>query len=631
MLPRPTVRKAKVTDAITGQVMQTPGPWLPGEREMLSQQVLQPRYDVNGRKILPPGTFGMAPFPGAGTGGGGGLPAFGGIRHQRKMGIGDMQGDTVAPRSTGAGDYGGLDAFYKDNPEAYGQFLEKSQTQQGAAPTLAGMQGDAGMPLLPMAAQGTRSKPLPPLQPFIAGDSVDGKPNEELILPTPQGTHVIPLDDLPALPRKALGTLDYGGMPHIGAGAGNSMRELPMMAEGTVTRSMEPGQSDVLTLDSPYGTGFSTNTDPALDPLMGLPAFRPAAPAAAAARASAPALAPAPAPAARPALGPLRDPVEVARERNPEGIIVGVTPREPLTPSWSTPTVDPAQARRRRMERLVNRAAMDDPRLAYALMANEDENAAASAKAQADFAMKQFLEGGRNQRAKETIEAQNARAEAERKRRADEAAVRQNFDLAKESRDAATWLQQFIKPEMSAVPAVGTSGYVDRFAGPKFVGTYPSNQPPPASDVLTMATFGQSADAPPRPGAGTVLRPDAPAAAAPDSGILGDMETFPVQWSATTGKPTRFGLRSRNVAPDEGRDKKIDRLSTLMSNRDKLVPDSTADKLMKAEIDRIMSELGIKLDAEEPQGGAPTASAGRASPATSAASDFVNRILKKKP
>ncbi len=48
-------------------------------------------------------------------------------------------------------------------------------------------------------AHGT-STPVPPGMPLIAGDAQeDGKPNEELILPTPQGTHVIPLKDIPKM------------------------------------------------------------------------------------------------------------------------------------------------------------------------------------------------------------------------------------------------------------------------------------------------------------------------------------------------------------------------------------------------------------------------------------------------
>jgi hypothetical protein len=55
-------------------------------------------------------------------------------------------------------------------------------------------------------AHGTKGKPVPHGQPFIAGDSTNGKPNEELILPTPQGVEVLPLKNLP---RMARGTYGY--------------------------------------------------------------------------------------------------------------------------------------------------------------------------------------------------------------------------------------------------------------------------------------------------------------------------------------------------------------------------------------------------------------------------------------
>lgn len=57
---------------------------------------------------------------------------------------------------------------------------------------------------LPRYGRGTgigRGRPIPWNEAFIAGDPKKGshKPNEEIILPTPEGIHVIPVDDLPQL------------------------------------------------------------------------------------------------------------------------------------------------------------------------------------------------------------------------------------------------------------------------------------------------------------------------------------------------------------------------------------------------------------------------------------------------
>lgn len=55
-------------------------------------------------------------------------------------------------------------------------------------------------PLGPFSYAHGTDVPVPPGMPLIAGDAQeDGKPNEELILPTPQGTHVIPLKDIPKM------------------------------------------------------------------------------------------------------------------------------------------------------------------------------------------------------------------------------------------------------------------------------------------------------------------------------------------------------------------------------------------------------------------------------------------------
>lgn len=397
-------------------------------------------------------------------------------------------GSTVARQSRG---FEGLDAgLYgknMENPdllEMRPENLPPLPPLQPVAPTAApgGLWGGIGNALgkLPHAEDGTAaSHPLPPMQPFIAGDSTDGEPNEELIIPTARGTHVVPLD------------------------------KLPKMAQGTVTRSTVPGQEDVLLLENAPGTGFSTNTNPALPPLPES-APQPAAAAESDARgwtrerlanvaSEQFRLGNLPETEANIAANQLAegtDPEAVARflsetfrgeqtrradarerARNPQGIIAGVTARAPLTSPNPLPAMSPEDARYARLERDVFRAARDNPFLATGLLNGRAATQRAQLEAEARMALEQFQQVQQNKRNADTIAAQNARAEATRKAAEDRDAINNNFRLAREGREMATFGQQFIKPEVSTVPIDGTN-YVVPFAGNKALGTLPTNTPP---------------------------------------------------------------------------------------------------------------------------------------------------------
>lgn len=85
-----------------------------------------------------------------------------------------------------------------------------AQPSQTASPTRLTGPGSARWPRpIGSFARGT-SRPIPHGAPFIAGDSTNGKPNEELILPTERGIEVLPLDKMP---RLAAGTTPRASKP----------------------------------------------------------------------------------------------------------------------------------------------------------------------------------------------------------------------------------------------------------------------------------------------------------------------------------------------------------------------------------------------------------------------------------
>lgn len=404
---------------------------------------------------------------------------------------------------TGENGFGGLDEFYANNPKTPTAAIAESMKD------------------LPTRAHGG---PVAPLQPFIAGDPQrNGKPNPEIIIPTMEGTHVIPLQDLEK-GTKATGTkAQSGGLP--------ALKGLPKFGEGTSSRG-----------NAKRVDGRTVETKGAKVPLSGLAQFyamNPNTPTAGRremekirSQPGVPALRfPTPLPALkelpRKAYGtagggtddfgrvellpigvravydvegelkgyshsdgsrvdeafsqvdggvtgaagggnalPVKgggavDAAEMARQQlmNPDGIVVGVTPRAPLTRLPAFRDAGGAQDREgrayERMERLVLREARGNPAVAMALLNQRAGNEQAARDAAARMALEQFQQGKLDARTMATIEATNARAEAARKAAADKAIVDWQQKLWTENtEEARRQIAANVAPD--ALPVPGT-------------------------------------------------------------------------------------------------------------------------------------------------------------------------------
>jgi hypothetical protein len=453
------------------------------------------------KKVDPNGAF-------ASGGGGGG---FSGMGRGGKIDA-HVDGDSFAkvnrghsgPLSgsyTGENGFGGLDEFYANNPKTPTAAIAESMKD------------------LPTMAHGG---PVAPLQPFIAGDPQrNGKPNPEIIIPTMEGTHVIPLQDLEK-GTKATGTkAQSGGLP--------ALKGLPKFGEGTSSRG-----------NAKRVDGRTVETKGAKVPLSGLSQFyamNPNTPTAGRremekirSQPGVPALRfPTPLPALkelpRKAYGtagggtddfgrvellpigvravydvegelkgyshsdgsrvdeafskvdggvtgaagggnalPVKgggavDAAEMARQQlmNPEGIVVGVTPRAPLTRLPAFRDAGGAQDREgrayERMERLVLREGRRNPAVAMALLNQRAGGEQAARDAAARMALEQFQQGKLDARTMATIEATNARAEAARKAAADKAIVDWQQKLwAENTEEARRQIASAVRPEAMEVP-----------------------------------------------------------------------------------------------------------------------------------------------------------------------------------
>lgn len=348
----------------------------------------------------------------------------------------DRDGSTTAPVSPHA--FGGLDEFYQNqrNLEAE-RFQPVAQPQplpsfpKPAPPKRIDPLTGRALPELADGAgvPGAKHPPLPLLQPFIAGDpQKDGKPNPELIIPGMHGTQAVPLKNIPKMasggrvdgrqiptlpvPKQLRGLDEFyhnnPGTPDAAHAEAMKLMlhpklpmpiRIPKLAYGTsVERSTVPGQEDMLILkDNPYGTGFSTGALPTLPQLpqaQGVPHGT--------------------IPAPLPTFG------------NPDGIQVGVTPREALHGFADQDAARKAFAQATgedrkyaRLDRNLLRAAQGNPQIAMQLVGGKAAAAAAAAKEAGVNARHQSTQKHLDQRSQAVIEATNARAEATRKAQED--------------------------------------------------------------------------------------------------------------------------------------------------------------------------------------------------------------------
>jgi hypothetical protein len=284
---KPTMRKAKVFDALTGQVIQEAGPYSEAEAgELRAAQAVVAQGMGQGAGGLPsfggggPGRTGGGGGAGGATGmtrgrgmaplkplggpvrssvstGGGGLPPFGGgggggsgggsasyAPRAQGRSYSDRDGLTTAPRAAAAG--GGLEDFYAQNQDSRPKAqVDALTTGVNALANVVPWFADGTLPPFGGGPDGA----MQPLQPFIAGDPQrDGKANPELVWPTPSGTHVIPLKDL---------------------------GELPKFGEGTLKKTGRGGDAETRSSErTPRVDGRVIETKPALQPLRGLAEFR---------------------------------------------------------------------------------------------------------------------------------------------------------------------------------------------------------------------------------------------------------------------------------------------------------------------------------------------------------------------
>lgn len=164
-----------------------------------------------------------------------------------------VDGSTVAPTAAGAAPYRGLNALPAPSGGRVSSW-DDAKARAGELPTRA------------------YGGPVPPGQPFIAGDpQADGKPNPELIVPTPHGVEVVPLKgmpsrSLPALPQFAYGTVRTNDFPE-----GEHRRDLIPGSYLSRATSLHPGRDgpetpaemDRIAYD-PHGkiVGFSSGITP---------------------------------------------------------------------------------------------------------------------------------------------------------------------------------------------------------------------------------------------------------------------------------------------------------------------------------------------------------------------------------
>lgn len=391
--------------------------------------------DANGRRLSIQEAEARGPFYVPGWGG------FGGMKQAAPIDA-HVYGDTVAPESRGAQPYRGLDDFWA--------------MQQRRAPTAPARRPTPAAPGVPAVGNGLQQwkkhvpamahgGPVPHGQPFIAGDpQKDGKPNPELIVPTPMGTQVVPLKDLPKLAYGTVKTFPDRREAFDSQGNLVGFATLPfpqatppvpwtgIVPEGAVLQGASLPPAPQFNAEAPVPAGMSRfETREQYD----------------ARRAAA----------------------------NPEAIHVGFTPREPLVPRWEqraaavapgyeaddfAPRVNPARARR-----AVEREFRRNPLAAAEFLAAQQSAEAAAQR----FQMQQA--GAAAARA----ETRRHNAAMEQAKLANDA-VNDNFRLAEESRRAAEFARQFVTPEVTTLPIEGTS-HVVPVVGNKAMGLVPSTTP----------------------------------------------------------------------------------------------------------------------------------------------------------
>lgn len=478
LFAQPTVRKAKVTDGATGRVLQNDGSFLPREAP-------GPVMNVGGARI----------GAGGGFSGGGGFSRYSGEKRWPILSIRD--GSTLAPRATGAAPYHGLDAFDQNqrNLEA-DRFSPVMRTTQNAGSGKAAppsrIDPNSGMAMSGPVEVGPTVASRADGGPLAAGQaSIVGERGPELIVPQTD-VKVVPTEMLPELPRNLV--------PALNAHATEPTR-VAYDASGNVVG---------------FGSGGETATG-----LLGL--------------------APGRMEFARPRpLVPDERALALERERNPEGIVVGVTPRAPLVRD-DGPRISPEERQRLRLERTVMREARHDPRLAQAVLDRQDAAAAGQAAAQGRVMMERYKQDQLNQRTQAGIEATNARAEATLK---DKVAARDATAQGK-MEDRQTRL-------MNNARIATNLQMQGRLPADQAMNIMTMTDPDAQDLLLKQAAYNlkaepQAAQPVPRgpimqPGAGTVLRNDAEGPRPMDPR---DFEMVPVEGDAVTGKPTRYEWMSK--------------------------------------------------------------------------------------
>jgi hypothetical protein len=413
---------------------------------------------------------GLPPFGGGGGSAsmGGGTPSFGGIGRQSPFSS-DRDGSTVAPLSSATS--GGLRDFYQDQSNLQADTFQPVVQGQSFASTKPAAPARLSAEELGRAAYGTgpNSKlggPIPLGQPFIAGDAQkDGKPNEELILPTPEGIHVIPMRDLKGLQKFGDGTVRKGsGSPGNVKGpmCGKGLKPptgglekfysdnpntpnaaqmehyklltnpklkmpiripaLPKLAYGTVKNM---GDRLEAFDDTGKMVGWSVGAmPPQNEPYPGNPEDMPPAPS---------------------ALKLMRNietaDAQAARQQamNPDGIDVGFTPRPALT-GFARPVMLPEQredAQYARMQRQIMREGIRNPAIGAQLLDSRARGMQAQQDRQQRIRTAQETQRATTERTELTQKGANERAEASRKAAEDARIVAWQQALLKQNTEEA--------------------------------------------------------------------------------------------------------------------------------------------------------------------------------------------------
>lgn len=305
-----------------------------------------------------------------------------------------------------------------------------------------------------------------------------------------------------------------------------------------------------------------------------------------------------------------------ARERamNPQGIIVGVTPREALTAPAGAPLpgglpASPSREDREfaRINRNIMRAARDKRNLPLALRLFQGREAAAAAAQQAsqDRAWEAFKFLEQEERLAATANETVRHHQATERRLTDKAAADEAQEQAEtisrlfSNAQVATNLQ--MQGRLPGNQAVNIMTMTDPGAQDLLLKQAAFNMPvaPNQGNVLSIPSSAPAAA--PQAWQGVPFRvpgdvtagpsQSSVAPAAPPAGDPRDWESVPTAIDATTGKATSHQWLPKRV----DRDKQLDRLTDLYERRDSLTkpPAAGTRKILEAEIERIEQELGI--------------------------------------